>query len=133
VGGRPDEQIGKEIEFWRSVAERGIPETQVRASVARFRAAFEQLDQDLIDRSFLFGDRLSVIDIAWLVYANRLILCGYPLARLHPRLGHWADDLARRPEFALELALPPPMADRFAARARALQETGMTLQAVCRL
>ena len=37
----------------------------------------------------LRADAASVLDIAWFIYANRLALAGYPIARLHPRLGAW--------------------------------------------
>ena len=53
------------------------------------------------------GDTLSVLDIAWFIYAHRLSLAGYPFARLHPFVNVWVDRLRARPEFAREVAMPP--------------------------
>jgi len=76
------------------------------------------------------ADSLSVLDIAWFIYANRLILAGYPLARLHPRFGSWFDRLNARPEFAKEIALPPPVAAHFEAGHERDVEQGKTLELV---
>jgi glutathione S-transferase len=131
VGGRPDEHRQVELDFWRAVADHGIPDDAVKASAGRFKAAFEGLDARLADAPYLLGKAISVLDIAWLVYAQRLILAGYPLARLHPRLGEWSDRLMQNPAIAKELASPPAMAERFAQRARLLRETGQDMEAVC--
>ena len=48
-----------------------------------------------------------MLDIAWLIYANRLSLGGYPFAGLHPRVTKWMENLRVRPEFAKEIAMPP--------------------------
>ena len=53
---------------------------------------------------YLMGQSLSVLDIAWFIYAYRLSLAGYPLKRLHPRVGAWEEKLRARPEFAREIA-----------------------------
>ena len=50
------------------------------------------------------GESLSVLDIAWFIYAFRLSLGGYPLKRLHPRVDAWMEKLRARPEFAKEIA-----------------------------
>ena len=50
------------------------------------------------------GERLSVLDIAWFIYAFRLSLAGYPFARLHPHVAAWEEKLRARPEFAKEIA-----------------------------
>jgi hypothetical protein len=46
---------------------------------------------------------LSVLDIAWLIYQNRLSLAGYPFERLHPHVHTWAEKLRAMPEFAKEI------------------------------
>ena len=53
---------------------------------------------------YLMGQSLSVLDIAWFIYAYRLSLAGYPLKRLHPRVGAWEEKLCAWPEFAKEIA-----------------------------
>ena len=50
------------------------------------------------------GEALSVLDIAWFIYAYRLWLAGYPFARLHPHVNTWKEKLLVRPEFAKEIA-----------------------------
>lgn len=76
------------------------------------------------------GEAVSVLDIAWFIYANRLSLAGYPLARLHPRLGAWAARLSARAEFAKEIAMPPEAEARIEATRRAQTQAGKTLEAV---
>jgi glutathione S-transferase len=76
------------------------------------------------------GDSLSVLDIAWLIYAHRLLLGGYPFVRLHPRVAVWMDKLRARPEFAKEIAMPPEAVARLEATRRSQVEAGKTLEAV---
>ena len=76
------------------------------------------------------GDTLSVLDIAWLIYAHRLSLAGYPFARLHPRVAMWMEKLRAKPEFAKEIAMPPDVVTRLEATRRSQVEAGKTLDAV---
>jgi glutathione S-transferase len=76
------------------------------------------------------GDSLSVLDIAWLIYANRLSLGGYPFARLHPRVAMWMQKLCARPEFAKEIVMPAEAVTRLEATRRSQVEAGNTLEAV---
>ena len=62
------------------------------------------MEKRLAQQSYLMGDALSVLDIAWLIYVHRLSLAGYPFARLHPHVHAWKERLAARPEFAKEIA-----------------------------
>jgi glutathione S-transferase len=50
------------------------------------------------------GETLSVLDIAWFIYAFRLSLAGYPFVRLHPHVAAWEEKLRGRPEFAKEVS-----------------------------
>jgi glutathione S-transferase len=104
VGGRPDHERDHQIAFWRKAAEHGITDAQARAAAHRFRAEFGKLDATLAQQPYLMGDALSVLDIAWFIYAFRLSLAGYPLARLHPHVAAWEAKLRARPEFAREIA-----------------------------
>ena len=45
----------------------------------------------LAQQPYLMGEALSVLDIAWLIYAHRLSLAGYPFARLHPHVDAWRE------------------------------------------
>ena len=98
-----DKQI--QIEFWERAAKEGFTDERARAAARRFRTELDVLDEQLAQEPFLMGDALSVLDIAWLIYAHRLSLAGYPLERLHPRVFAWKERLASRPEFAKEIGL----------------------------
>ena len=94
------------------------------------RTAF---DKRLAAQPYLMGDALSVLDIAWFVYANRLALGGYPLARLHPRVNAWVETLRARPEFSKEVAMPPEAVQRLEATRRAHAQAGKSLEQVAGL
>lgn len=134
VGGKDDHaKLNEQIDFWKAYAEHGYTDDAARKSAQTFRRAFDELDRRLAGHPYLLGDKLTVLDIAWFIYVNRLMLAGYPLARLHPRLGAWFADLLARPEFAKEIALPPPVEETFAATREAQEQTGQTLEAVAGL
>jgi glutathione S-transferase len=104
VGGLVDRDKQVQIEFWQRAAREGFTDERVRASAQKFRAEFEALDRRLAASPYLMGDNLTVLDIAWFIYAYRLSLAGYPFARLHPRVHAWKEKLLARPEFAKEIA-----------------------------
>jgi glutathione S-transferase len=130
VQGAQDRAKMIQIEFWQRAAAEGFTDQAARASAQKFRAAFDALDEHLAERPYLLGDTLSVLDIAWFIYANRLALGGYPLARLHPNVGAWFKKLAARPEFAKEVAMPPEAVARLVETRRAQVRDGKTLEAV---
>ena len=109
INGQADLQKAREISFWKSYGERRVTDEAARQSVNQFRLAFEKLDRTLADQPYLMGEKLSVVDIAWFVYANRLALAGYPLAALHPHLSRWYDRLLGRPHWSDEVAMPAPL------------------------
>jgi glutathione S-transferase len=130
VQGRKDQTKSQQIDFWDRFAKEGITDAAARASALKFRAAFDELDRRLARQPYLLGDAPSVLDIAWFIYVNRLALAGYPFARLHPRVQAWFGQLHTRPEFAKEVQLAPPLAERFDATRRAHAEAGKSLEAV---
>lgn len=110
VGGRIDNEKQKQVEFFKNMAENGgITDSQIRQAAIRFRRALDQLESRLTDAPYLLGEHITVLDIAWFIYAARLNMTGYPIAKLHPKVGAWYDGLFGRPEFAKEVALPPPL------------------------
>lgn len=133
VNGQKDGRVAIEIGFWKTFAADGITDAVARTAAEKFRAEFTKLDGRLAGGPYLLGDAPSMLDIAWFIYANRLILAGYPLARLHPRLGSWFEMLSDRPEFADEIALPPPVAAHFEAGHKRDVEQGKTLELVAGL
>jgi glutathione S-transferase len=130
VHGARDAEKAVQIEFWQRAAREGFTDQAARASAQKFRKEFEALDQRLARHPHLMGDALSVLDIAWFIYANRLSLAGYPIARLHPCVGAWFGKLAARPEFAKEVAMPPEAIARVASAREAQLRVGKTLEMV---
>jgi glutathione S-transferase len=133
VQGRKDEQIARQIDFWSRFALHGVTDDEARKAAWQFRAAFDELDRKLATQPFLLGDTLTVLDIAWFIYVNRLTLAAYPFARLHPRVADWFAKLMQRPEFASEIALPAEISERFAATRRAHAKEGKSLEMIAGL
>ncbi|MEC7489856.1 MAG: glutathione S-transferase family protein [Pseudomonadota bacterium] len=133
VQGVKDGRVDVEIDFWEAIAEHGITDEVAQAAAAKFRQAFDDLDARLDGQEYVLGDTLSVIDIAWFIYANRLTLAGYPIAKLHPNMGAWYARLKEIPAIKKEITLPPPVKEKFdATRAQHLAE-GVNLEAVAGL
>ena len=133
VQGKRDRDKAQQIEFWERIAKDGITDAAARASATKFRAAFADLDARLAHNPYLLGDELTVLDIAWFIYANRLSLAAYPIARLHPRVESWFEGLRARPEFAKEIALPPSIEERFDTTRRSHAKAGTSLETVAGL
>lgn len=130
VQGSKDHDRELQIEFWERAAREGFTDERSRASAQKFRAEFDALDKRLARHPYLMGDTLSVLDIAWFIYAHRLSLAGYPFPRLHPRVSTWVEKLRARPEFAKEIAMPPESVTRLEATHRAQAKAGKTLEMV---
>jgi glutathione S-transferase len=130
VQGTKDRHKETQIAFWERAAREGFTDEGARASAKKFRAEFDALDKRLAQHPYLTGDALSVLDIAWFIYAHRLSLAGYPLARLHPRLSAWVEKLRASPEFSKEIVMPPESVTRLEATRRAQTQAGKTLETV---
>jgi len=76
---------------------------------------------------------LSVLDIAWFIYVNRLVFCGYPLARMHPNVEKWFQALRARPEFSQEIQVPPDYQAAVDSIRRQQEKDGTTLAQVAGL
>jgi len=130
VGGVADPEKDVQIKFWETVTNEGISDEAATRSAMKFRAAYDELEERLGDNTYLLGDELSVLDIAWFIYSDRLVCAGYPLPTLHPRLGQWFKRLYQRPEFAKEVGLPPEVQEMLNAARREQKETNTTLAQV---
>jgi glutathione S-transferase len=130
VQGKADPHITEQVDFWTTFAKDGITDEAARASALRFRNAFDELAERLAKSRYLMGDGLTVLDIAWFIYVNRLSLAGYPFGRLHPRVADWFAELYARPEFAKEIQLPPPLAAKFETTRREHAQAGKSLELV---
>ena len=127
VLGQADPNKKVEIGFWERIARDGITDEAVRASAGRFRESFEDLDRRLEAAPYIMGERLSMADIAWFIYVNRLIRCGYPVGRLHPNLFAWFAPLRARDDFAREVEVSPEIQRAVEANQRRQREAGQTL------
>jgi glutathione S-transferase len=127
VEGKADPDKIREIEFWEKVASEGIPDQAVKKSAKRFRINLERLDKTLVKTQYLLGNSISILDVAWFIYANRLILCGYPVKKLHPNVNKWFESLLKRPEFAKEIIVSPEIAKAVETNYQRQKETKTTL------
>ena len=88
------------------------------------------MNKRLARHPFVLGESLTVLDIAWFIYAHRLSLAGYPFARLHPRVNEFLAKLRARPEFAQEITTSPEFDARLKDTQAAQSQVGKTLQSV---
>ncbi|MGC1778583.1 MAG: glutathione S-transferase family protein [Xanthobacteraceae bacterium] len=128
VGGLDDHEKEAQIAFWQRAAAEGFPDQRARVSAQKFRTEFDALDKTLARQPYLMGNHLSVLDIAWFIYAHRLSLADYPFERLHPYVHAWAEKLRARPEFAKEIGQLRHTPQQLEAIRRA--QAGKTLEAV---
>ncbi len=133
VLGKPDPNKQAENDYYGRLARDGITDAAIRDATAKFRGAFDELEQRLTSNAYLLGAALTVFDIAWYIYAKRLSVGGYPLEALHPGVHAWFEGLDARPEFANEVAMPQALQDVIAANRRQQKETGTTLRKIARL
>lgn len=127
IGGRPDPHKDGEIRFWEAANESGISDAQVAESVTRFRAALDRLDETLQRSDYVLGTTLTVVDIAWYVYAARLIAAGYPLHLVNEHVGKWFDRLDVHAEFNSEVEMPAGLKEASAALQQSQSEQGRSL------
>lgn len=110
VGGADDPHKEVELKFFQDMLDHGgVTDAQAQTAVSRFHKALSGFDQTLERHDYLLGGTLTLLDIAWYIYAVRLVGAGYPLHTAHPRLGGWFNALHARPEFSKEVMPPPPM------------------------
>lgn len=130
VRGSKDREKEIQIKFWKRAAEHGITDEQARISARKFRTEFDALEQRLSQHRYLMGESLSVLDVAWFIYAHRLSLGGYPFAGLHTRVNGFIEMLRARPEFAKEIAMPSEAKSHLEATRKAQFQAGKTLEMV---
>jgi glutathione S-transferase len=134
VQGKPDPEKDVQIRFWEMAAsESGITDDAVRASAGRLRAALAEIDAELAGSPNILGDDLTLLDIAWYIYVNRLTMCTYPMERLHPYVWRWFRGLHARPEFSGEVTLPEPAMVKIRENQARLAAAGASLSEVAAL
>ncbi len=130
VAGKPDTEKAHELAFYESLAAEGLSDTRCHAAAWKFHAAFERFEQVLTASPYLMGDAPTVVDIAWFVYAHRLDLAGYPLARLHPKVDAWFRALAGDQRWSREVDPGPVVGERIARVREAREKSGVTIASV---
>ncbi|SMG59577.1 glutathione S-transferase family protein [Paraburkholderia susongensis] len=121
VGGVKDLEKEREFEFWDRYNREGITDEVSVAAALRFHAAFSDLNQRLTSSRNIASDDFSLVDIAWIIYTQRLSLLGYPVQQLHPKLFDWFSQHQRRVEIGKEIAVPQDRLDGI-ARSQAQQK-----------
>jgi glutathione S-transferase len=133
VRGSIDTDKIREIEFWEKTANDGITDQAIKKSAERFYTSLVNLDNTLTKTQFLLDHEISILDIAWFIYVNRLILCGYPIKRLHPNVNAWFEPLSKRPEFAKEIIISPDIEEAIKANHQHQRKTKTTLADIANL
>lgn len=110
VEGEVDAHKQAELKFWRDIITHGsVTDEQAARAFRNFQKQLDEFDDLLSTRTYLLGDAVSVVDIAWYIYARRLISATYPLHRLHPAVGRWFDRLDADPGFHDEVPSGGPI------------------------
>jgi glutathione S-transferase len=131
VGGVKDKDKEREFDFWNRYNREGLSDHIAKEAAEKFHAAFSDVDKALAESQNILGEEFSLVDIAWIVYAERLRLAGYPIKRFHPHLHTWLEEHKQRPEIAREVALPPERAREIIERQAAQRSERRTLEDVC--
>ena len=92
--------------FWEQYEKYGITDEDASRSLIRFRTALEDLNDQLEDSPYILGSELSLVDIAWFIYATRIQHANYPLQRLHPNVSGWYERLYANVLFRKEVRRP---------------------------
>ena len=92
--------------FWEHYEKYGITDEDASMSLIRFRTALEDLNDQLEDSPYILGAELSLVDVAWFIYATRIQHANYPLQRLHPNVSGWYERLYANVLFRKEVRRP---------------------------
>ena len=106
--GKPDLSRDMEIAWWQSAVDNGVSRETLIESFATHRKALRRLEERLHDREWLYGKRISVLDIAWFTTIRRLKVLGYDLSR-HPYLLSYYERLLLREAFREEIQIKGPL------------------------
>lgn len=106
--GTPNVTRDMEIAWWQSTADNGISRKTLIESFASHRSALRRLEDRLQSREWLYGKRISALDIAWFTTIHRLKVLGYEMTR-HPYLVSYYERLLQRPAFREEIQIKGPL------------------------
>ena len=103
INGEVDPRREVELSFWRTYAVDGITDHRAHEAAQNFFSVYGLLDQRLTHNRYLCGGEVTLLDVAWFIYTQRLYMAGYPFAKLHPKVAIWHAHLLLKPEFANEV------------------------------
>ena len=106
LNGEVDSMDDVNRNFWEQYEKYGITDEDASRSLIRFRTALEDLNDQLEDSPYILGAELSLVDIAWFIYATRIQHANYPLQRLHPNVFCWYERLYANNLFRKEVKRP---------------------------
>ena len=109
VAGERDPHKDVELKFWKDYAQQGITDTQAQTAAHNFKTVLDRFDSQLKNSTYLTGEQITLLDIAWFIYVHRLTAATYPINEMHPNVYQWFLGLLAKPEFAKEVATPTPV------------------------
>ena len=105
--GKKDGDRDIQLEWRERAAKEGYTDERARAAARKFRAEFDALENPLAQHPYLLGRDLSVLDIAWFIYAHRLLSRRLSVRAVTSAARRLRPKLRAKPEFGNEIATPP--------------------------
>ena len=103
IQGDLDRNKQKEIDFWKQHYKNGITDDQVIKSANNFIVALDKLEKKLSENKYILNDNLSILDVAWFISINRIIIAGFPVKYNYPNIKAWFQMLSSDKRFSREV------------------------------
>lgn len=103
IQGDLDKNKQKEIDFWKQHYKNGITDDQVIKSANNFIVALDKLEKKLSENKYILNDNLSILDVAWFISINRIIITGFPVKYNYPNIKAWFQMLSSDKRFSREV------------------------------
>ena len=103
IQGDLDRNKQKEIDFWKQHYKNGITDDQVIKSANNFIVALDKLEKKLSENKYILNDNLSILDVAWFISINRIIIAGFPVKFNYPNIKAWFQMLSSDKRFSREV------------------------------
>ncbi len=103
IQGDLDRNKQKEIDFWKQHYKNGITDDQVIKSAKNFIVALDKLEKKLSENKYILNDNLSILDVAWFISINRIIITGFPVKYNYPNIKAWFQMLSSDNRFSREV------------------------------
>ena len=103
IQGDLDRNKQKEIDFWKQHYKNGITDNQVIKSANNFIVALDKLEKKLCENKYILNDNLSILDVAWFISINRIIIAGFPVKYNYPNIKAWFQMLSSDKRFSREV------------------------------